>query len=71
MKNGLQARRTRNDSLVTFVNDKEAAYADNPAFIALAIKVRADNELSRLRIGVLLHSYCGMINNPLRAVDHL
>ncbi len=46
MKNALQARRTRNDSLVTFINDKEAEYADNPAFIALAIKVRADNELS-------------------------
>ncbi len=29
MKNALKARRTRNDSLVTLINDKEAEYAEN------------------------------------------
>ena len=43
MTNELQARMTRNASLITFVDDNATKYADNPAFIALVVKVKADS----------------------------
>ena len=43
MKNGLQARMTRNASLITFMEDNADKFADNPAFQALLVKLKADS----------------------------